>query len=73
MLGLIWRAKLSQLGVGLQPGEIEKWQKSLNWIKKHDFNGFYFSPPGTERTWFDTYVSLEDVFSYNQGIYQLLC
>lgn len=69
-LSLIWRAKLASLGRFLDQGEVETWTGILNWVQNHAENGFYFTPAGTEKSWFDTFVfHNKDVISYNQGIY----
>lgn len=70
MLGIIWRAKLVKMGVDLSKEEREKWRKALGWVERHSKGGFYTTPEGSERSWFDTFIfEKEDVLSYNQGIY----
>lgn len=69
-LSLIWRAKLLNLGYPLEQEEIQTWTDILNWIQGHDRNGFYVTPAGTEKSWFDTFVFREeDTITYNQGVY----
>ncbi len=70
MLGLIWRAKLQGEGASLNPSERQEWQQSWEWIESHVADGLYISPPGTERSWFDTYkLEDNDTLTYNQGVY----
>jgi len=70
MLGLIWRAKLSQRGMPLSSEEKDDWSQRWQWIKGHVQEGSYITPAGAERSWFDTFRFPDsDVVTYNQGIY----
>lgn len=70
MLGLIWRAKLSQKGIPLSSEERDDWIQRWQWVRQHVQEGFYTTPEGTEHSWFDTFQFSEpDVITYNQGIY----
>lgn len=71
MLALIWRGRLFyQKDVTMSRSEREIWTERWQWIQKHVEDGFYVSPAGTDRSWFDTFrLTQPDVLTYNQGIY----
>lgn len=69
-LSLIWRAKLADLGSPLEQEETQSWTGILGWVQDHSKSGFYTTPAGTEKSWFDTFVFPDtDVITYNQGVY----
>lgn len=69
-LALIWRAKILQSGGSISANARCQWQDRLDWVTDHSKDGFYITPSGTGRSWFDTFDFPEpDTTSYNQGIY----
>lgn len=69
MLGLLWKANLQQEST-LTAKEKDIWGEKWLWIKGSTVDGFYISPAGSMRSWFDTFkFPAADVLAYNQGIY----
>jgi hypothetical protein len=45
-------------------------QRAVNYLLRHAHSGYFVSPPGPYRSWWDAYrLPASDTLSYNQGLY----
>lgn len=55
-------------GDSLTKTEKEQWQKRVDWIAKHFVDGFYETPAGKNRSWFDLYKFPAGTVSYTHMV-----